>query len=259
MTLPRLRTLAVIIATLAVAGLALERLARPVWASARERQPALRLDSSLAAAGQGVTLALLGGFRALVADAVWVRMYVLWEKYDLPGVETLVRLVTSIDPRPVYFWVNGARIVAYDLASWRIMLAGGYETTPESVQERIGREQALQALRHLDQAAAFHPRSAELWIERANIQLNRLRDMSAAAESYRMASEQPNAPLYAGRLYAELLRRMGRKAEALAWLRQFQLTLPAGDEGTQIVSERIKDLERELGGAGQAPRQNDRG
>lgn len=253
MTLPRLRTLAVIIVTLAVAGLALEQLARPVWVSARERQPALRLDSSLAAAGQGVTLALLGGFRALVADAVWVRMYVLWEKYDLPGVETLVRLVTSVDPRPVYFWVNGARIVAYDLASWRIMLVGGYETTPESVQDRIGREQALQALRHLDQAMTFHPQNAELWIERANIQLNRLRDMPAAAESYRRASEQPNAPFYAGRLYGELLRRMGRKAEALVWLRRFYPTLPPDDEGTRIVGERIKDLERELGTAAELP------
>lgn len=256
MTLPRLRTLAVIVVTLALAGLALERLARPVWASARERQPALRLDSSLAAAGQGVTLALLGGFRALVADAVWVRMYVLWEKYDLPGVETLVRLVTSIDPRPVYFWVNGARIVAYDLTSWRIMLAGGYETTPESVQDRIGREQALQALRHLDQAMTFHPQNADLWIERANIQLNRLRDMPAAAESYRRAAEQPNAPLYAGRLHGELLRRLGRKAEALAWLRQFHLTLPPDDDGTMLVGERIKELERELDAVADPARRN---
>lgn len=256
MTLARLRTLAVIVVTLAVAGLALEQLARPVWASARERQPALRLDSSLAAAGQGVTLALLGGFRALVADAVWVRTYVLWEKYDLPGVETLVRLVTSIDPRPVYFWVNGARIVAYDLTSWRIMLAGGYETTPEAVQDRIGREQALQALRQLDQGMTYHPHSAELWLERANIQLNRLRDMPGAAESYRRATEQPNAPLYAGRLHGELLRRMGRKAEALAWLRQFYPTLPQGDDGTSLVAERIKDLERELGIPAAPARQN---
>lgn len=254
MTLPRLRTLAVIIVTLAVAGLALDQLARPVWISARERQPALRLDSSLAAAGQGVTLALLGGFRALVADAAWVRMYVLWERYDLPGVEALVRLVTSIDPRPLYFWINGARIIAYDLASWRIMLAGGYETTPEAVQERIGREQAERALRHLDQAMAFHPQSAELWIERANIQLNRLRDIPAAAASYRRASEQPNAPLYAGRLHGELLRRLGLKSEALAWLREFYTTLPPDDEGTQIVGERIKQLERELDGVMQPSR-----
>src|SRR5688500_7367030 len=61
---------------LAVAGTFLGRVADPVWTTARARQPGLRLDASMTAAGQGVTLALLGGFRTLVADATWIRMYV---------------------------------------------------------------------------------------------------------------------------------------------------------------------------------------
>ncbi|NBW87504.1 MAG: hypothetical protein EBR23_11955, partial [Planctomycetia bacterium] len=60
----------------------------------RARQPALRLDA--AGAGQGATLAILGGFRALVADLAWIRMYAVWERRDLPGTETLLRLVTTI-------------------------------------------------------------------------------------------------------------------------------------------------------------------
>ncbi|MES2693460.1 MAG: hypothetical protein V4773_08305 [Verrucomicrobiota bacterium] len=248
MTAARLLTLAIVLVVLALGGTVLEQIAKPVWTEARARQPALRLDSSMAAAGQGVTLALLGGFRALVADAVWVRMYVQWENHDLPGVETLIRLVTAIDPRPVYFWLNGARIVAYDLTSWRIMMAGGYDTTPEGVQTRIGHEQAGLALRQLDAAMTFHPQNADLWIERANIQLNRLGDPAAAAESYRRAYEQPNAPYYAARLHAELLKRLNRKKEALDWLKKVYAQLPPNDESAQpeLILERIRELERDL-------------
>ncbi|MSU48222.1 MAG: hypothetical protein EXS37_03875 [Opitutus sp.] len=245
----KLFTFLVVVGALAMAGAVLGRIAKPAWTAARERQPALRLDSSMAAAGQGVTLALLGGFRALVADAAWIRMYVLWEKRDLPAADTLIRLVAAIDPRPIYFWLNGARILAYDFPVWRIHAAGGFDTVAAQEQERIGLEQGQVALRHLDAAMVFHPANADLWIERANIQLNRLRDLSGAAESYRRAWAQPKAPYYAARMHAELLRRAGRKGEALAWLVQLHPTLPLGDEpaGTEVVLGRIRDLERELG------------
>ena len=239
---------AAIIAGLALAGALLNRVVAPAWTAARAQQPGLRLDSSAAAAGQGVTLALLGGFRALVADVAWLRMYVLWEKRDLPATETLIRFASGIDPRPVYFWLNGARIIAYDLTAWRIEATGGYDAVSEAVQDRIGREQARLAIKYLEAAMTFHPASADLWVERANIELNRLRDLAAAAESYRRAWEQPNAPYYAARLHAELLRRMGRKADALAWLVQLHPTLPAGEAaGADVVWQRIRDLERELG------------
>lgn len=244
----RLVTFVVIVGSLVFSGLLLGRWADPVWQSARERQPALRLDSTMAAAGQGVTLALLGGFRALVADGAWIRMYVLWETHDLPATETLIRLVATIDPRPVYFWLNGARILAYDFPVWRIQAAGGFDTVGASEQEAVFRQQGEVALRHLGEAMAFHPASADLWIERANIQLNRLKDLEGAAESYRRAWEQPRAPYYAARMHAELLRRAGRKSEALEWLVKLHPTLPPGDEGAgaEIVLGRIRDLEREL-------------
>ena len=238
-----------VIVVLAVTGTLLNRLAAPAWSATREKQPALTLDSSVTAAGQGVTLALLGGFRALVADAAWMRMYARWEVRDLPAVETLIRVVSAIDPRPVYFWINGARILAYDLPVWRIEAAGGFERVAGPTQQRIGREQAQLALRHLDAAMAFHPASADLWTERASIELSKLHDLAAAAESFRRAWEQPRAPFYAARLHAELLRRQGRKAEALAWLVQVHPLQPPDPEGGRedVVLQRIRDLERELG------------
>jgi hypothetical protein len=237
---------AVIVAGLALTGALLRWIEAPLWKTLRAEQPALRLDSAGAAAGQGVTLGLLGGFRAIVADFTWLRLHVIWEQRDLPGTETLLRLVTAIDPRPLYFWVNGARILAFDMTAWRIADAGGYDAVAPQQQERIGAEQARLAIRRIEEAMKYHPANAALWIERANIELNRLHDTAAAAASYRTAWEQPGAPYYAARLHAELLKRLGRKREALDWLVALHPQLPTEDEATEVVLGRIRDLEKEL-------------
>ncbi len=242
----RLLAIFVTVGGLALTGAVMRWIEAPLWAALRAEQPALRLDSAGAAAGQGVTLGLLGGFRAIVADFTWLRLHVIWEQRDLAATDTLLRLVTTIDPRPLYFWVNGARIMAFDMTAWRIAEAGGHDVVPEAHRDRIGTEQARLAIRLLEEAMAFHPASAALWIERANIELNRLHDTAAAAASYRTAWEQPGAPAYAARLHAELLRRLGRKAEALVWLTRLHPQLPPAEEGTELVLGRIRDLEREL-------------
>jgi len=236
----------VVVGGLALTGVVMRWIEAPLWTALRAEQPALRLDSVGASAGQGVTLGLLGGFRAIVADFTWLRLHVIWEQRDLPATEGLLRLVSAIDPRPLYFWLNGARIVAFDMTAWRIAAGGGYDAVPPAQQERMGAEQARLAIRRLDDAMAYHPASAVLWIERANIELNRLHDTAAAAASYRRAWEQPGAPAYAARLHGELLRRLGRKAEALAWLIRLHPELPTEDEGTETVLGRIRELEREL-------------
>ncbi len=237
-----------ILAALAIAGAVLGRVVEPVWADLRSRQPVLQLGATAVAARQGATLALLGGFRALVADALWIRLYAVWERQDLAGTDTLARVVTAVDPRPVYFWVNSARMIAYDLAAWRVQAAGGYDATSETLQTGIHHEQARRALAQLEAAMTFHPQSPELWVERANIELNRLGDVAAAAVSYRRAYEQPHGPYYAARLHAELLRRSGRFEEALAWLVQLHRTLPPDQEGAgaDIVLGRIRELEQQL-------------
>ncbi len=243
----RLLAIFVTLGGLALTGAALRWMEAPLWAALRAEQPALRLGSAGAAAGQGVTLGLLGGFRAIVADFTWLRLHVIWEQRDLAATDTLLRLVTTIDPRPLYFWVNGARIIAFDMTAWRIAEAGGHDLLSAVQRDRLGAEQARLAIRLLEEAMTFHPDNAALWIERANIELNRLRDSAAAAESYRKAWEQPGAPTYAARLHAELLRRLGRKAEALVWLTRLHPQLPPEEEGTELVLSRIRDLERELG------------
>lgn len=243
-----LRTGLVVVLGLLIAGAVLRPIEAPAWERIRASQPALRLDSIKDALGQGVTVGLLGGFRAIVADFFWIRTYSVWESYDLPKTQTSIKLVTAIDPRPLYFWQNGSRIIAYDMPNWRIEKAGGYDAVPESVQRRYDEEQSAVAVAYLEDGLKFHPEHPLLVLEIGNVYLNRLKDDATASEYYLRASRHPDAPHYAARIYAELLRRLDRKPEAYAFLKKLYPTLPKDSMTAQapIVLERIRELEEEL-------------
>src|SRR5664280_1778489 len=161
--------------------------------------------------------------------------------------ETLIRLVTIVDDRPTHFWINGARIIAYDIAEWRLSSPGSARM-PAEVRRRIVEEQAGAGLRFLAAAGDCHPDCAAIWVEMGNIQLYRRRDLVLAAECYRRAAELPDAPYYAARIYAELLRRLGRDQDAYAWLCRLHPILPVTDQAamSELVLRRIRALERRL-------------
>lgn len=243
------RTGLVVALGLFAAGLVLRPVEGPAWDQVRAKQPALRLDSLKDALGQGVTVGLLGGFRAIVADLFWIRTNSIWESYDLPGTQTSIKLVTAIDPRPLYFWLNGSRMISYDMPNWRIDKAGGYDAVPDAVKRRFDEEQSAVAVKYLEGALDFHPEHPLLVLEIGNIHLNRLKDVETASRYYLRASKHPDAPHYAARIYAELLRRLGRNAEAYEFLKKLYPTLPKDDLMAQapVVLERIRELEEELG------------
>ena len=230
------------------AGIALRPLEASAWEEVRAKQPALRLESLKDALGQGITVGLFGGFRAIVADFFWIRTNSIWEKNDLPGTQTSIKLVTAIDPRPLYFWLNGSRMIAYDMPNWRIDKAGGWEAVPEAVKRRFDEEQSSIAIKYLEGALGFHPNEPLLILEIGNSHLNRLKDVETAARYYLEASKQPDAPYYAARIYAELLRRLERLPEAYDFLKKLYPTLPKNDDMAQapVVLERIRELEGEL-------------
>jgi hypothetical protein len=238
----RLRTLLIAIGALALTGALLERarLADPATTAQRGT-----LSSS---PGAGALMGWLGGFRALAADFLWIRMYAGWEQRDLPGTQTLLRAVVAVDPRPLYFWLNGARILAYDLPVWRIDAEGGYDAVPETRRRMIEIEHARLALAQIAAARRVQSDAIALWIEQAHIELNKLGDIAAAAASYRRAWEEKGGPYYAARIYAELLKREGLNSEAYAWLCALYPQLPRDDEAADapLVLARIRELERTL-------------
>lgn len=192
---------------------------------------------------------LLGGFRAVTADFLWVRANADWEEQDLPTTQTLIKLVTTVDSRPLLFWINGARMIGYDMPVWRIDAAareGG--ELPAVAQAQVFEEQARAALDLLERARVYHPAEPLLLIEMGSIRHRKLGDLAGAAELYRQAALLPGAPYYAARIRGEMLRQLGRDREALAWLVEVHRGLPRDDPMAMadIVLGRIRELEDKL-------------
>ena len=204
----------------------------------------LRTEQLSIVSGHGGVLAWLGGLRSALASACWLRANLAWERRDVAETRALIELTVALDERPLYFWLNGARILACDLPAWRL----DGVVAPESWRAQVNEEQAQQALRLLAKGLRWHGPDAALYIEIANIHLRRRNDLDAAARYYRLAAEQPGAPRYAARIHAELLRELGRRDEALTWLRQILPGLDSGDPLARrdIVLDRIATLEQEL-------------
>lgn len=245
----RLRAVLLTLVFLLVLGLLTRPLEVTAWKRVQAKQPELNLAGMEGALGQGVIVGMLGGFRAVMADFLWIQTNTVWEDRERAKLDTMIRLVTSIDPRPLFFWTNSARMIAYDVPHWRIREEGGYQAVPKSRQKEIDLEQAEKAFAYIRRALKFHPDDPRLFLEIGQIYLNRLDDPVQAAPWFLRASEQPGAPYFAARIYAELLRRQGKNAQAYDFLKGLFRRLPDGDPRAQkgIILARIRELEQTLG------------
>ncbi len=187
---------------------------------------------------------LLGGLRTLGANVAWLRMHTAWTERDPPATLGWLRMAMAMNPQSLYFLVNGARILAYDVPVWR--LSG--LPAPEGVVAYVHREHAALALKLLEEGAAWHAENPHWWIERGNVALNAAHDLNTAAGCYRSAAELPGAPFYAARIHADLLLRLGRPAEAHTWLCHVHRSLPANNPAAQSgrILRKIRDLEAQL-------------
>ncbi len=198
---------------------------------------------SAALAGHGVAQVVLGGFRAVAADVLWLRANLAWERRDAAATGALLRATVAADGRAVYFRLNGARIIAYDMPLWRAP-----PDAPAAVRAQYAAGQAEQALAFLAEGVAQHGPEAEYFVEMARICQQSPGGLSRAAGYYRQAAELPGAPYHAGRLHVELLARTGRLREARDWLRGWLPRLPADEPAAERgrMEARLAELERAL-------------
>lgn len=160
------------------------------------------------------------GIRAAAANFAWIGVQAAWEREDPVATTAAIQRAVTWDPGRSLFWLTGARMMAYDLAAWRIAAAGGPGGVPAAVERRWRDEQARQALAHLAAARAVHPDYFNLPIEQGNIELWARGNLAGAAAAFGQAANMAGAPDYALRLEIGLLRRLGRAPEALRRLEE---------------------------------------
>jgi len=242
------RAVLAVFAGLLAAGLATGPLQGYAWGAVRARTPELNLKDFNSALGQGLVLGLLGGFRTIMADFMWITGYTNWEKRIRPETEAMVNLTTLLDPQSVYFWSEGARIIGKDIPAWRVEAAEKAGVLTPAQELAIRREQGNRAQSLLDRGLANHPNNPTLLLDKAMIYDINMQDLADSIDQYRQAASAPGAPYFLGRVYAEKLVRSGQVRAAYDYFRSIYPTLPANVPAAAkaIVWERMRELEDEL-------------
>ena len=187
-------------------------------------------------------VAALSGFRALVADTLFVQAHVAWERTQWGRVLLLFRQATTLQPRAVLFW---------DMAAWHMAWNASTAALNDPAQPRealrikAAREYYQLGKDFLEEGIRNNPDRSELYEALARLYRDKFLDHEKASEFFSKAADVPGAHAYVRRFAAyELAQCPGREREAYDQLRALY------DRGEQerlpALVRRLKELEIKL-------------
>jgi len=193
--------------------------------------------------GQLGFIAALSGFRAIVADGLFIQAHVAWERTEWGRVLLLFRHVTTLQPRATIFW---------DMAAWHMAWNASVAAMNDRAQPRLAlrvkaqREYFALGKDFLERGIKNNPDRPQLYEALARLYKEKYKDHEHASEFFAKAAALPGAMSYNRRFSAyELSYCEGREREAYARLRGLY------DEGQKerlpTLITRLKFLEDKLG------------
>src|SRR5256886_7405807 len=192
--------------------------------------------------GQLGFIAALSGFRAIVADGLFIQAHVAWERTEWGRVLLLFRHVTTLQPRAILFW---------DMAAWHMAWNASVAAMNDQTQPRLAlrvkaqREYFALGKDFLERGIKNIPDKPQLYESLARLYKDKYQDHERASEFFAKAAALPGAPSYDKRFSAyELSYCEGREREAYERLRQLYT---AGEtERPPTLIKRLKVLEEKL-------------
>lgn len=164
---------------------------------------------------QNLAIALLGGFRALTADFIWLsQVHISWEDQVWYKLKEGAELCAILQPHAISFW---------DLGSWHMAWNASYSESANpkypSLAYRLKLKQDwIEAGRDfLERGIQNNPNSWELNFSQARLLKDRCREPSSAIPYVLKAFEQPEAPTYVGRMVGHMYEDAGKSQEAYQW------------------------------------------
>src|SRR5437016_275675 len=192
--------------------------------------------------GQVGFIAALSGFRAAVADFLFIEAHIAWERTEWGRVLFLFRQVTTLQPHVPLFW---------DMAAWHMAWNASAAAINDSSQPRMAlriktqRDYFALGKDFLERGIKNNPDKPQLYESLALLYREKLNDHERASECYAKAAALPGAHSYDKRFSAyELSYCEGREREAYERLRALY------DEGERerlpTLIRRLKVLEEKL-------------
>lgn len=192
--------------------------------------------------GQLGFVAALSGFRAIVADIVFIQAHVAWERTDWTRVLWLFRQATMLQPHVTMFW----DIAAWHMA-WNASVAALNDASNprQALRVKAQREYIALGKDFLESGIRNNPTRPELYETLARLYRDKLNDHLHAAEYFAKAASLPGARPYDRRFAAyELSYSEGHEREAYEKLRR--LYDAGANERLPTLIKRLKALEEKL-------------
>jgi hypothetical protein len=202
-----------------------------------------KLDMSLRQQiGQMSFLAALGGFRAVVADGLFIMAHVDWTHTEWGKMLFLYNNVTALQPRNVMFWDTAAWQMAYNASAY-------YLNDPREphIALRLKRqhEYFLIGEDFLKRGIQNNPDHFKLYESLGMVYRDKLFDHYNASMQFRNAAQFPDSPTYEVRFAAyELSYSRGHEREAYTEL--VRLYRMGEKEWLPTLLKRIKELQEQL-------------
>jgi hypothetical protein len=187
-------------------------------------------------------VAALSGFRAMLADFLFIQAHVAWERTEWGRVLFLFRQVTALQPHVPLFWDTAAWHMA-----WNASAAAINDRSQPRLALRVKAQRDYFALGKdfLERGIKHNPRNPKLYESLARLYREKYNDHARASEFYQKAADCPGAPSYERRFSAyELSYCEGWESQAYIQLRRLY------DEGERerlpTLVKRLKFLENKL-------------
>jgi tetratricopeptide (TPR) repeat protein len=192
--------------------------------------------------GQLGFIAALSGFRAMVADALFIQAYSAWENTEWGRMLLLFRQMTTLQPRVLLFWDTAAWHMA-----WNASLAAMNDQKQPRLALRVKAQREYFALGKdfLERGIRNNPDRPELYEALARLYKEKYKDHERASEYYAKAAALPGAAPWDRRFSAyELSYCDGRERKAYDRLRSLYDAGP--QERLPTLIKRLKFLEDKL-------------
>ena len=192
--------------------------------------------------GQVGFVAVLSGFRGLLADFLFIQAHAAWERTEWGRVLFLFQQVTTLQPHVPLFWDMAAWHMAWNASAAAI---NDPKQPRQALRMKAQREYFAIGKDFLERGIKNNPDNPKLYESLARLYREKYNDHARASEFFRKAADCPGAPIYDKRFSAyELSYCEGWEPQAYIQLRRLY------DEGEKerlpTLIKRLKYLETKL-------------